>query len=162
MRGVTRRKSLFGLILGRDETLTQEWSVMRNDKYNFAFALILGVSFLVTTPTDAFAQGQKHKNNGPALATVSINLLPDVRVQIRDFYSSRTASGAAALPPGIRRRLARGKALPPGIAKKVVPAGLRSRIQLPAGFEIVEVGLDVFLIEVATDIIHDVLMDVVT
>ena len=135
---------------------------MRINKHFVAAGLLLSVSLLVMTPADGLAQGQKHKNSGPALATVSINLLPDVRIQIRDFYSSRTVSGAEALPPGIRRRLARGKALPPGIAKKFVPAGLRSRIQLPAGFEIVEVGLDVFLVEVATSIIHDVLMDVVT
>jgi hypothetical protein len=29
------------------------------------------------------------------------------------------------------------------------------------GYELVEVGLDVFLVEVATSIIHDVLMDVI-
>jgi hypothetical protein len=29
------------------------------------------------------------------------------------------------------------------------------------GFEIVEVGLDVLLVEVATGVIHDVLMDII-
>jgi hypothetical protein len=133
---------------------------MRINPNIFAVGIILSASFLFATPSNALAQGRK--NSSPTLAKVSITLLPDIQVQIRDFYSSRTVSGAAALPPGIRRRLARGKPLPPGIAKKVVPSGLRSRIQLPAGFEIVEVGLDVLLVEVATDIIHDVLMDVVT
>ncbi|MEE9207363.1 MAG: anti-virulence regulator CigR family protein, partial [Gemmatimonadota bacterium] len=114
---------------------------------------------LVTTPVDAFAQGRG--NRAPAPSIVSITLSPDIRVQIQQFYSSRAASGAEALPPGIRRRLARGKELPPGIAKKNVPTGLRSRIELPVGFEIVEVGLDVLLVEVATDIVRDVLMDIV-
>ena len=132
---------------------------MRISQRTLAVGLLVSASFLVTSPVNAFAQGRK--NRGPALVKVSITLLPDVRVQIRDFYSSRGVSGAEGLPPGIRRRLAHGKALPPGIAKKAVPAGLRSRIVLPAGFEIVEVGLDVFLVEVATDIVHDVLMDVV-
>ena len=51
--------------------------------------------------------------------------------------------------------------LPPGIAKQVAPAGLRSRVRLPDGYEIIEVGLDVLLVEIATSIVHDVLMDVV-
>lgn len=132
---------------------------MRINPYTLAMGLVLSASLLVTTPADAFAQGRK--NSGAALSTVSITLSKDVRVQIQQFYSSRAASGAAALPPGIRKRLARGKELPPGIAKQVVPTGLRSRIDLPVGFEIVEVGLDILLVEVATDIVHDVLMDIV-
>jgi hypothetical protein len=66
-----------------------------------------------------------------------------------------------ALPPGIRKRLARGKPLPPGIAKKVAPAGLRSRVRLADGYALVEVGLDVLLVEVATSIVHDILTDAV-
>ena len=132
---------------------------MRINPNIFAVGLILSASFLFATPSDVLAQGRK--NSGPTLARVSITLLPDIQVQIRDFYSARGESGAEALPPGIRRRLARGKPLPPGIAKKFVPTELRSRVKLPAGFEIVEVGLDVFLVEVATNIVHDVLMDVV-
>ncbi len=132
---------------------------MRINPCTLAVGLFLSGSLLVTTPADAFAQGRK--NSGSVLSTVSITLSKDVRVQIQQFYSSRTASGAEALPPGIRKRLARGKELPPGIAKQVVPTGLRSRIELPAGFEIVEVGLDILLVEVATDIVHEVLMDVV-
>ncbi len=132
---------------------------MRINPCTLAVGLFLSGSLLVTTPADAFAQGRK--NSGSVLSTVSITLSKDVRVQIQQFYSSRTASGAEALPPGIRKRLARGKELPPGIAKQVVPTGLRSRIELPAGFEIVEVGLDILLVEIATDIVHDLLMDVV-
>ncbi len=132
---------------------------MRINPCTLAVGLVLGAFLLVTTPVDAFAQGRG--NRAPAPSIVSITLSPDIRVQIQQFYSSRAASGAEALPPGIRRRLARGKELPPGIAKKNVPTGLRSRIELPVGFEIVEVGLDVLLVEVATDIVRDVLMDIV-
>ena len=92
-------------------------------------------------------------------ASVSISL--GDRDVITEFYSSRVRSGARALPPGIRRNLERGKPLPPGIAKQVLPAELSSRITVPDRFEIVEVGLDVLLVEVATGIIHDVLMDVI-
>lgn len=82
------------------------------------------------------------------------------REEIRSFYGSRVAS-AEALPPGIRRNLARGKSLPPGIAKRSPPAELTSRVGVPSSYELVEVGLDVLLVEVATGIIHDVLMDVI-
>ncbi|MEN8144776.1 MAG: anti-virulence regulator CigR family protein [Gemmatimonadota bacterium] len=132
---------------------------MRISPHTFAVILVLSASFLVAAPADAFAQGRGKGSPTPAM--VSVSLTPDIRIQIQNFYSSRAATGAEALPPGMRKRLARGKGLPPGIAKKVAPAGLRSRIELPGGFEIVEVGLDILLVEVATAIVHDVLMDVV-
>ncbi len=53
------------------------------------------------------------------------------------------------------------EALPPGIAKKASPPELQSALALADGYELVEVGLDVFLVEVATNIIHDVLMDLI-
>ena len=116
--------------------------------------LVMGLS-----PHSADAQGRGNRPSAaaPAGATLSIEL----KAQIGDFYSSRPESGVEALPPGIRRRLERGKPLPPGIAKKTAPPVLRSTLALPAGYEIVEVGLDVLLVEIATNIIHDVLMDIV-
>ena len=72
-----------------------------------------------------------------------------------------TDGNVDALPPGIRKNLARGKPLPTGIAKKVAPAGLRSRVRVPDGYQIIEVGLDVLLVEIATSIVHDILMDAV-
>jgi hypothetical protein len=133
---------------------------MDRSRHTLAAVLILSTSFLVTTPVSSLAQGRE--KSVLKTATVSVTLLSDMQVEIRAFYSARGVSGVKPLPPGIRKRLVRGKALPPGIAKRVVPEGLRSRIRLPSGYEIVEVGLDVLLVEVATDIIHDVLMDVVS
>ncbi len=129
------------------------------NRHTLALGLVLSAAFLVATPVNAFAQGQKKHSS--TTVTASISLTPELQVQIRDFYSARGTSGAKALPPGIRKRLARGKRLPPGIAKQVAPAGLRSRVRLPAGYEIVEVGLDVVLVEVATSIVHDILTDIV-
>lgn len=117
--------------------------------------LVLSLALLVSSAEKAAAQ-----RGGPGV-TVSVELSTDVESRIRDFYASRPAVEAEALPPGIRRRLERGKPLPPGIAKKTAPPELRSRVEVPAGYEIVEVGLDVLLVEVATSIVHDVLMDVI-
>ena len=83
------------------------------------------------------------------------------RAEIRDYYAGHRPPSAESLPPGIRRRLARGKRLPPGIAKQMLPDQLESRLPHRDGYERVRVGLDVFLVEVATGVIHDVLSDVV-
>ena len=66
------------------------------------------------------------------------------------------------LPPGIAKNLARGKSLPPGIARQHLPDGLvRILPPPPHGFERVIVDGRVLLVEVATQVIHDVLVDLV-
>ena len=66
------------------------------------------------------------------------------------------------LPPGIAKNLARGKPLPPGIAKQVLPQGLIALLPPPrVGFERVVVDGRVILVEVATRVIHDILVDVI-
>jgi hypothetical protein len=132
---------------------------MSRSRRILATVVIVSTTLLVITPGRVLAQ-QRDKDVSRA-TTISVTLSSDMQVHIREFYSARESYGATALPPGIRKRLARGKGLPPGIAKKAVPDGLRSRIRLPEGYEIVEIGLDVLLVEVATNIVHDVLMDVV-
>ncbi|WP_248806591.1 anti-virulence regulator CigR family protein [Pseudomonas sp. MWU13-2100] len=61
-----------------------------------------------------------------------------------------------ALPPGIQKKLARGKPLPPGIAKK-----LDGRLvgQLPRydGYEWQQAGPDLILVSIASGIIYEVL-----
>jgi Ni/Co efflux regulator RcnB len=66
------------------------------------------------------------------------------------------------LPPGIAKNLNRGKSLPPGIAKQHLPSELRQELpQLPIGYERIIVDGKVLLVEVATQVIHDVLRDVI-
>ena len=65
------------------------------------------------------------------------------------------------LPPGIARNLARGKSLPPGIAKQYLPQELQRALPAaPAGSDRIIVDGKILLIDVATQVIHDVLMDV--
>ena len=69
---------------------------------------------------------------------------------------------AKSLPPGIEKNLQRGKPLPPGIAKQVLPSGLIAQLPpAPKGFERIEVAGKVLLVEIATQVIHDVLEDVI-
>jgi hypothetical protein len=66
------------------------------------------------------------------------------------------------LPPGIAKNLQRGKPLPPGIAKQHLPTGLVSALPAPPrGYERVIVDGRVLLVEIATQVIHDILMDAV-
>ena len=69
---------------------------------------------------------------------------------------------AKGLPPGIAKNLARGKPLPPGIAKQYLPDGLRKLLPTPPhGYERVIIDGRVLLIEIATRVIHDILVDAV-
>ncbi len=87
---------------------------------------------------------------------------------IRAYYSAQNTrptkhgKGRKSLPPGIEKNLARGKALPPGIAKQVLPEGLLTLLPpAPKGYERILVSGKVLLVEIATQVIHDVLEDVV-
>lgn len=122
-------------------------------------ALALAAVTLLTMAAPGTVEAQNRGNRGGDGAQVELSV--EIRTQVRDFYAQRAPTHATALPPGIRRRLERGKPLPPGIAKQVAPEALLARVSLPRGFELVEVGLDVLLVEVATNVIHDVLMDVI-
>jgi hypothetical protein len=66
------------------------------------------------------------------------------------------------LPPGIVKNLQRGKPLPPGIAKQALPSRLIELLPPPPrGFERVVLSGKVLLVEIATQVIHDVLEDVI-
>jgi|GEM_PF-1372071 len=67
--------------------------------------------------------------------------------------------GAKGLPPGIAKNLARGKPLPPGIAKRGLPGGLVERLPPREGFEYVYIDDRVLLVETGTQIVHDILSD---
>ncbi len=83
------------------------------------------------------------------------------RDQIQAYYASNPTPGVRALPPGTRKNLTRGKSIPPGIGKRFPPDALRSSLSVPPKYDVIVVGWDVLLVEVATGIIHDVLMDVI-
>ena len=84
----------------------------------------------------------------------------------RDHGTARARNGkgkgSKGLPPGIAKNLQRGKPLPPGIAKQVLPSGLIGLLPSPPkGFERIEVAGKILLVEIATQVIHDVLEDVI-
>jgi len=65
------------------------------------------------------------------------------------------------LPPGIAKNLQRGKPLPPGIAKRYPPYDVLQRLPpLEDGYEYIVVAGKVLLIEIATQMVRDILVDV--
>lgn len=78
----------------------------------------------------------------------------------RLFAREQHYGGYDALPPGIRKNLARGKPLPPGIARREIPPELMRRLPLRDGYEWRAVGSDVVLYSITSGIVDQVLRDV--
>ena len=71
------------------------------------------------------------------------------------------SGGLSALPPGIAKNLGRGKPLSPGIAKQVLPIALVNTLPpVPEGYERIIVAGKILLVESATQVITDVITDV--
>lgn len=108
----------------------------------------------------------------PASAEVGVSVVfSDDEIRIIGAWYSEHGSNShqgngkhkdKGLPPGIAKNLQRGKPLPPGIAKQQLPDGLVKTLPAPPkGFERIIVDGKVLLVEIATQVIHDVLMEIV-
>ena len=108
----------------------------------------------------------------PAMADVGVSVeFSDEEVRIigawYENHDPKAGRGGGknkhkGLPPGIAKNLSRGKPLPPGIAKQQLPDGLVHALPAPPrGYERIIVDGKVLLVEIATQVIHDVLSDIV-
>lgn len=105
-------------------------------------------------------KGQQHESNRPSHSHNERVDLPRINErELRRLLRQHDAPRAESLPPGIQRNLERGKPLPPGIAKRF-DGQLASQLPNYPGYEWERVGADVVLIEAATRIVVDVLVDV--
>jgi hypothetical protein len=93
----------------------------------------------------------------PATADVGVSVeFSDEEIRIIGKHKDK------GLPPGVAKNLARGKPLPPGIAKQQLPDGLVHALPAPPrGYERIIVDGKVLLVDVATQVIHDILTDIV-
>lgn len=108
---------------------------------------------------------------GTAVAGTTVVFSKDEISIIQDYYSKHPVdtgpsngkkSKSKPLPPGIAKNLARGKPLPPGIAKQQLPSDLvRLLPPVRPGYERIYVDGRVLLVDIATQVIHDVLMEAV-
>ena len=101
------------------------------------------------------SRGGDDINVSVSLATAGISI-----AAARGYATDYGLTGYSALPPGIRKNLARGKPLPPGIAKKMVPGPMLARLPVHPGYEWRVAGSDLILVAIGTAIVADVLFDV--
>ncbi len=67
------------------------------------------------------------------------------------------------LPPGLAKQLKKNGTLPPGLEKRVLPDDLASKLPSRSKtFERVIVGTNVLLIQKGTNLIYDILKDILT
>ena len=87
----------------------------------------------------------------------------DIRT-IRAYYADASPGNGrgrkGGLPPGIAKNLQRGKPLPPGIAKQYLPQDLLVRLPRAGdGLEYLVVAGKLLLVEIATQVVREVLLD---
>ncbi|MGQ9870473.1 hypothetical protein [Leptodesmis sp.] len=72
-------------------------------------------------------------------------------------------SQARSLPPGIQKRLLKGKGLPPGIAKKwvVLPKQVNTYVNLPTYYDLVVIGSNLVLLDQTTEVVVDLITNIV-
>ena len=98
---------------------------------------------------------ERDRDTAGALVSAAIGFDAARRIALDNRYT-----GYSALPPGIRKNLARGKPIPPGIAKRAVPGPMLAKLPRYPGYEWQILGSDLVLVATATAVIADVLFDV--
>jgi hypothetical protein len=132
---------------------------------SLAIALLVAASGCsTTTTTPPTARASYPVPSATLTATASITLSADQATAVRNYYAGLPSSntrGRRGLPPGIARNLERGKGLPPGIAKNYLPVHLTARLPpLPSGLEYVITAGKLLLVEAATQVVREVLLDI--
>jgi hypothetical protein len=80
---------------------------------------------------------------------------------IHEFFGVGYSGGQGDLPPGLRKQLDERGTLPPGLSGRPLPPGLTDRLgPAPAGYQRIIVDDDVLLIEAATRLVVDAVLDV--
>lgn len=130
-------------------------------------SLVLAGCMMPMTPQPSQTAGSVSGAAARATVTISAEQAERVRAYIgeegRAQGRGRGRGRGSALPPGIEKNLRRGKPLPPGIAKRSLPPDLLTRLpDAPSGLEYIVAGGKLLLVEAATQVIRDVLVDAVT
>lgn len=104
--------------------------------------------------------GKGKNKNATASQSGGSSLSVDVRFEeARRVAVEHGFVGYEALPPGIRKNLARGKPLPPGIAKKQVPAPVLDVLPAPPDHEWRVCGADLVLVAKSSGIVAELAVD---
>ncbi len=150
----------------------------------FAVPLLLSAPALVDAagknkgkagPVPTVSKGKnKGKDQGKSGDVATDKLLGTVisaveRALIGDYVRKAKSSGQGLppglakrqhLPPGLQKHIERTGRLPPGLEKRRLPGDLRALLPIRSGQDFRVVGNDIVLIEIATELILDVMKDV--
>ena len=130
------------------------------------------VGCLVVPPADADPPEGKGKadkvsaqhvttDGAPGDAIVGALIHPDLDYDhIRRIAVEQHYTGHKPLPPGIVKNLARGKPLPPGIAKKAPRAEFVRQLPSYPDYEWRRCGTDLVLVQIATQVVAEVLANI--
>ncbi len=108
--------------------------------------------------------GTRQDTSVTAEVTVSVSLTSAQAALVKAHYANSGVGYGRGrnnrLPPGIAKNLSRGKSLPPGIAKQYLPGSVLSQLPAaPRGYEYLVAAGKLLLVEIATQVIRDVLLD---
>ncbi len=119
------------------------------------------VSILAVLATSILTPGlhaQRERDHGQTAvvqAEVSVGFSTVERQIIVEFFRANRYE-AQPLPPGITKKLGRGKPLPPGIARTRIPQALQAQLPARAGVEVSIFGDRIVLLE-ASGLVVDIL-----
>jgi hypothetical protein len=131
-------------------------------RYVVMFSVLLSVLACAPTRADGKFTSTSDKITNAVFSEIERQMITEYFHKHGHSSGTKGHGKPRGLPPGIAKNLRRGKPLPPGIAKQHLPTGLISMLPpAPRGFERIIVGGKIILVEVATQIIHDVLVDAV-
>lgn len=153
------------LVHARDSWKRLHWNILLQRVPNMTRSILYGLVvfsiLLFAPPTEAGEVGvQVVFTDGEA--SIIRAYYDDQRAPQNGKGKNGKAKNGKELPPGIAKNLQRGKPLPPGIAKQALPTGLIDLLPpAPKGYERVVLSGKVLLVEIATQVIQDVLEDVI-
>jgi hypothetical protein len=103
--------------------------------------------------------GQPAQTPNSGQRALSVVITAGERQTILGYFQQHPAgyAGIQPLPPGIAKKIARGGTMPPGIAKRYFPGALIGLLPARPGQQWLIAGTDVLLVQVATNLILDIL-----
>jgi hypothetical protein len=139
-----------------------------NVTISILFGCMLGCMLACMVTHDAHAappdgKGKPDKGSSQQLSDEQSATLirPELRYDdIRRIAIEQHYTGYKALPPGVAKNLARGKPLPPGIAKKTPRAEFVRQLPTYPDYEWKRCGTDLVLVQVATQVVAEVLANI--
>jgi hypothetical protein len=120
-----------------------------------ATVVLSALLLVLTLAATAAAQGKGQEDRKKPTAAVTVGFSSGETQVITAYFSTHSYT-PEDLPPGIAKKLARGKPLPPGIAKRSLPQELVAELPTKEGFEISIFGDRIVLLE-AGGLVVDIL-----